>query len=146
MEMIQWTTTDLPVDYDLPISTIMTVHAWSANIDDSLDAIEKTLAKRKIASLPIVDSKGKIFGVVSWRDLLRCRVSKTNLRAIQAWEICVFKPLIVGPDVPIYEVARMMLEQKISDAIVEEAGVIKGVVSSFDFVQRLLDRDLKSKK
>jgi CBS domain-containing protein len=141
MDMNHWTTTDLPVDYDLPISAIMMSHVWSANIDDSLAVIEEILAKRKISSIPILDSKGKVHGVVSWRDLLRSRVSKTNLRTVQAWEICIFKPLVVRPETPIHEVARIMLEQKVTDAIVMEDGVIRGVVSTFDFVQRLLDRD-----
>jgi CBS domain-containing protein len=141
MDMNQWAPTELPVDYDLPISAIMTIHSWSANIDDSLADIEKILAKRKLASLPVVDSKGKIYGVVSWRDLLRCRVSKTNLRSVQAWEICIFKPLIVRPDVSIQEVAKMMLEQKISDVVIMEDDRIKGFVSTFDFVQRLMDRE-----
>jgi predicted transcriptional regulator len=141
MDMNQWATTDLPADYDLPISAIMTTHAWSANIDDSLAAIEEMLAKRKISSVPILDSKGAIFGVLSWRDLLRCRVSKTNLAAVQAWELCIFKPLIVSPNTAIHEVAKLMLEEKVSDAVVMEHGMIKGFVSTFDFVQRLLNRE-----
>lgn len=141
MDMNQWTTTELPVDYDLPVSTIMTTHAWSANIDDSLAEVEKIMAKRNLASVPIVDSKGTIFGIVNWRDLLRCRATKTNLRAVQAWEICSFKPIVVSPDLPIHKVAKMMLEREIPDVVVMEDGYIKGFVSTFDFVQRLLEKE-----
>jgi len=140
MDTRQWATTDLPVDYKLPISTIMTTHAWSAHVDVSLAEVENIMAKRNLTSVPIMDSKGTIFGIVNWRDLLRCRAAKTNLRAVQAWEVCSFKPIIVGPDTAIHEVAKLMLEQEIPDVVVMEDDCIKGFVSTFDFVQRLLER------
>jgi CBS domain-containing protein len=141
MDMNQWIATELPVDYTLPVSTIMTTHAWSASIDDSLAEVEKIMAKRNLASVPIMDSKGIIFGIINWRDLLRCRAAKTNLRAVQAWEICSFKPIAVGPDTSIQEVAKLMLEKEIPDVVVMEDGSIKGFVSTFDFVQRLMSRE-----
>lgn len=142
MNKSQWTTAtaELPVDYTLPVSTIMTVHAWSANIDDSLAEVEKIMAKRNLTSIPVMDSKGAIFGIVNWRDLLRCRAAKTNLRAVQAWEICGVKPLVVHPDDSIHAVAKMMLEREVPDVVIMENGSVKGFVSTFDFVQRLLDR------
>lgn len=132
---------ELPIDYDLPVSAIMTMHLWSASIDDSLAEIEKMMAEKNLASIPIMDSKGTIFSIVNWRDLLRCRASRVNLRAIQAWEICGSKPLMVEPGTPIQEVARMMLEKEVPDVVVMEHGLIKGHVSTFDFVQRLLNRE-----
>lgn len=141
MNLNQWTTQELPVDYDLPVSTIMITHAWSASIDDTLAEVEKIMAKRNLASVPVMDSKGTIYGIVNWRDLLRCRAAKTNLRALQAWEICASKPIVVSPDTRIHEVAKMMLEQEIPDVVVMEYGEIKGFVSTFDFVQRLLDHE-----
>jgi len=138
METNQRVATDLPVEYTLPVATIMTVQTWSASIDDSLAEVEKTMAKQKLTSVPIMDSKGTIYGIVNWRDLMRCRAVKTSLHSVQAWEICSCKPIIVAPDVPIHALAKMMLEQEIPEAIVMEDGCIKGFVSTFDFVQRLL--------
>jgi CBS domain-containing protein len=141
MDLNRWTTKELPVEYDLPVSTIMTTHAWSASIDDSLAEVEKIMAKRNLASVPVIDSKGVIYGIVNWRDLLRCRAAKTSLRSLRAWEVCASKPIIVSPDVPIHEVAKLMLEKEVPDVVVMDGDQIKGFVSTFDFVQRLLFRE-----
>ena len=139
MDLNSWTTKELPVEYELPVSTIMTTHAWSANIDDSLADVEKVMATHNLASVPIVDAKGVIYGIVNWRDLLRCRAAKTSLRSLQAWEVCASKPIIVSHDTPIHEVAKLMLEKEIPDVVVMDGDQIKGFVSTFDFVQRLMD-------
>ena len=141
MNLTQWTAKELPVEYELPVSTIMTTHAWSANIDDSLADVEKTMARLSLTSVPVIDAKGAIYGIVNWRDLLRCRAAKTNLRSLQAWEVCSSKPVAVRPDMPIHEVAKLMLEKEITDVIIMDGNQIKGFVSTFDFVQRLLDRE-----
>ncbi len=141
METNQRFATDLPVEYTLPVSTIMTVQTWSASIDDTLAEVENTMAKRKLTSVPIMDSKGTIYGIVNWRDLMRYRASRTSLHSLQAWEICSCKPLVVAPDLPIHAVAKMMLELETPDAIVMEDGCIKGFVSTYDFVQRLLKQE-----
>jgi CBS domain-containing protein len=140
MDLHNWTINEVPVEYELPVSTIMTTHAWSANIDDSLADVEKIMATRNLASVPVVDTNGGIYGIVNWRDLLRCRAAKTNLRSLQAWEVCASKPIIVSPDLPIHAVAKLMLENEIPDVVVMDGDQVKGFVSTFDFVQRLLDR------
>jgi CBS domain-containing protein len=132
---------DVPISSDLPVSAIMTTHAWSASVDDTLAEVEKLMTAHNLSSVPIMDSKGTIFGIVGARDLLRCRAARTNLRAVQAWEICSCKPIEVGPEVSVQEVARLMLEKEIPYVIVMESGLIKGFVSTFDFVQRLLERE-----
>jgi CBS domain-containing protein len=141
MNNSNWISMDVPVSYDIPVSAIMTTHAWSASVDDTLSEVEKIMVTRNLSSVPIVDSKGTIFGIVSSRDLQRCRAAKTNLRAVQAWEICSYKPIEVGPEVSVQEVAKLMLEKEVAYVIVMENGFIKGFVSTFDFVQRLLERE-----
>jgi CBS domain-containing protein len=131
---------DMHVSEDFSISTIMTPYVWSASIDDTLADIKKILATRDVSSVPIMDSKGTIFGIVSSRDLLRCGAAKINLRAVQAWEICGDKPIEVGPDASVHEVVKLMLEKEIPHVLVVDNGFVKGFVSTVDFVQRLLER------
>lgn len=140
MDLNSWVTNELPVDYALPVSTIMITHAWSAGVNDSLAEVEKIMAARSLTSVPVVDAEGSIYGIVNWRDLLRCRAAKTNLRSLHAWEVCASKPIVVSPDVPIHVVAKLMLEREIPDVVVMDGDQVKGFVSTFDFVQRLLDR------
>jgi len=140
MDLNSWTVKELPVEYELPVSSIMTTHAWSASTNDSLADVEKIMATRSLASVPVIDANGDIYGIVNWSDLLRCRAAKTSLRSLRAWEVCASKPIVVPPDLPIHEVAKLMLENEIPDVVVMDGDQIKGFVSTFDFVQRLLDR------
>lgn len=141
MNKSDWGSTDVPVNKDLAVSCVMTTHAWFASVDDTLATVEKIMTMQNLSSLPIMDSKGTIFGIVSSRDLLRCRAAKTNLRAVQAWEICTYKPIEVGPDATVQDVAKLMLEKEIPYVIVMDNGSVKGYVSTFEFVQRLLKRE-----
>ena len=52
----------------------------------------------------------------------------------------VLKSIEVSPDASVHEVAKLMLEKEIPHVLVVDNGFVKGFVSTFDFVQRLLER------
>ena len=57
---------------------------------------------------------------------------------MQAWQRCSYKPITVGADTPISDVARMMIDSKIHHVVVTDTQGIAGVVSSLDFVRAFL--------
>jgi CBS domain-containing protein len=121
---------------DKPISYMMTKSVQTADTEDTVERVEELLRSHRLSSVPVVDAKGVIFGIISASDLLRFHSMRKNPKAVRAWEMCTYKPLEVGPATPVGEVARLMVENKIHHVIVSEDRSIQGFVSSLDFVEQ----------
>jgi signal-transduction protein with cAMP-binding, CBS, and nucleotidyltransferase domain len=121
---------------DKPISYMMTKSVWTVDSQDTVEHVEEILSSHRISSVPVVDSKGVIFGIISASDLVRFHAAQNNSKAVRAWEIGTHKPLEVGPTAPIGEVARLMAKNKIHHVVVSEHGSIMGIVSSLDFIEQ----------
>lgn len=115
--------------------TVRTV--WS---EDTVEKVDAFLGAHGLSSVPVVDGKGAVFGIISAGDLVRFHAAKKNAKAVRAWELCTYKPVEVGPATPEREVAQLMLKKKIHHVLVTERGVLKGVVSSLDFVEQYVLR------
>ena len=121
---------------DKPISYIMTKTVQTANTEDTVERIEELLNLHGLSSVPVVDSKGMLFGIISTSDLLHFRSTGKNPKAAHAWEICTYKPIEVSSTTPVGEVAKLMVKNKIHHVVVSENKLIKGFVSSLDFVEQ----------
>jgi signal-transduction protein with cAMP-binding, CBS, and nucleotidyltransferase domain len=121
---------------DKPISYMMTKNVWTADTEDTVEKVDELLNAHRLSSLPVVDSKGVIFGIISAPDLVHFHSARRNPKAVRAWEICTYKPIEVDPTTPVGEVAGLMVKNKIHHVVVTENGSIKGVVSSLDFVEQ----------
>lgn len=61
-------------DFDTPVETIMTKeNLITAKMGISLDGAEDVLKQHKIEKLPIVDDKGKLTGLITYKDILKNR-------------------------------------------------------------------------
>ena len=85
-----------------------------------------------------LESKRTIVGAISASDLLQFHALGQDPTAVRAWQRCSYKPIIVSPDTPVSEVARLMIESKIHHVVVIDNDGIAGVVSSLDFVRTFL--------
>lgn len=56
---------------EIPVASAMSREVWSASPSDSLAAAERLMAEKKVRRLPIVDSEGKLVGIVSLHDVAR---------------------------------------------------------------------------
>ena len=50
------------------------------------------------------------FGVISAADLMQFNAQGRGPTSVRAWQLCTYKPISVGPDTPMGEVARLMVE------------------------------------
>jgi len=119
-----------------PISHMMTKSLHTADTEDTVERVEELLDTHHLHSVPVVDSKGVIFGIISAVDLLHFHSMRKNPKALRAWEICTYKPIEVGPDTPVIEVARLMVKHRIHHVVVTQNRSILGLVSAFDFVEQ----------
>lgn len=115
---------------------MMTKSVWTVDTQDTVERVEELLNSHHVSSVPVVDSKGIIFGLISASDLLHFHSAQKNPKAVRAWEICTYKPIEVGPATAIGEVARLMVKNRIHHVVVSENRSIQGFVSSLDFVEQ----------
>ncbi len=124
-----------------PISDMMTKSVWTANTEDTIDKVEDLLNLHRISSVPVVDSEGVIFGIISAPDLIHFHAERKNAKAIRAWEICMHRPIEVSPSMPIGDVAKLMVNNRIHHVVVTENRRVQGFVSALDFVEQYVLQD-----
>ena len=120
---------------DKPISSLMEKHVTVVDIDDTVDRVKEILDSHKLSCVPVVDSKGNCFGVISATDLVHFHTMRKNQKAERAWEVCTHKVIEVSPDISVKEAAELMVKNKIHHLVVTENKSIKGIVSSIDLVR-----------
>jgi CBS domain-containing protein len=121
-----------------PISELMTDTPQCVDTEATVENVEHFMASHKLASVPVKDQDGAIFGILSAPDILAFHAARRNPRTVRAWELCTYKPLRVAPDAPISEVAAMMMANKVHHVLVMQGDALRGVVSSLDFVKLCL--------
>ena len=83
----------------------------------------------------MIDADRTAIGVVSGADLLKFHAQGRDPLAVPAWQLCSYKPISVGIDTPVHEVARLMVDRHVHHVVVTEGSSVVGVVSSLDFVR-----------
>lgn len=125
---------------DKTISSLMTRNILTVDVEDTVEKVEAIMDTHKLSCVPVIDSQGGCFGVISLTDLLHFHVlhKNQNQKAERAWEVCTHKVIEVGPDMSVKEAAELMTRNKIHHIVVVENKSIKGIVSSIDIVNEYL--------
>jgi CBS domain-containing protein len=58
-------------DPNTPVREAMTRNVASVKPDDSLDEVERIMSGQQVRRVPVVDDKGRIFGIIAQADLAR---------------------------------------------------------------------------
>jgi CBS domain-containing protein len=117
---------------------MMTKSLWTALENDTVEKVGELMARHHLSSVPVVDSQGAIFGIISNADLLRFHDARGNPKVTRAWELCTFRPIEAGPATPAIEVARLMVKHRVHHVVVTENRKVVGFVSALDFVEQFL--------
>ncbi|MBI3286101.1 MAG: CBS domain-containing protein [Burkholderiales bacterium] len=121
------------------ISAILDKPTRTVGMDDSVETVEAVLRMHQVSAVPVVNGEtGAVVGIISARDLVRFHAAKKDAATLRAWEICSYKPLEVGPDARLSDVARLMVTHGIHHVVVTDQQQVKGIVSSLDFVKRYI--------
>ena len=123
---------------DRPVAEMMTKSVWTALENDTVEKVGELMTRHHLSSVPVVDSQGAIFGIVSNADLLRFHDARGNPKVTRAWELCTFRPVEAGPATPARQVARTMVQHKVHHVVITEDRKVVGFVSALDFVEQFL--------
>ena len=132
----------------LLVRDVMTKDIVTLGRNEKLNVADDVMRLGRIRHLPIIDDDGALAGIVSQRDLFHSGL----LRALgygshakeRAMELLVLKEAMktdvttIGPEAPLTEAAKLMLEQKIGCLVVVEGKKIVGILTESDFVKLAL--------
>ena len=126
---------------DLMSSEVATLHR-----NDQLSIADDVMRLGRIRHLPVLDDEEQVVGIVSQRDLFRGALARALgygahaqqklLGQLLVKEIMTNDPISIGPDAPLAEAARLMLERKVGALLVVETGRLIGILTESDFVKR----------
>ena len=126
---------------DLMSTEVVTLHR-----NDQLSIADDVMRLGRIRHLPVLDDDDQVVGIVSQRDLFRGALARALgygahaqqklLGQLVVKEIMTNDPISIGPDAPLGEAARLMLERKVGALLVVEAGRLVGILTESDFVKR----------
>jgi len=104
---------------------------------------------KQIRRMPVVDSKGKLIGIVSDKDLLNAGPSDAT--SLSVWEINYLvgkitvkkvmtkNVLAINENTPIEEAARIMVDNKVGGLPVMSGNMIVGIITESDLFKVLLE-------
>lgn len=146
------------------IRDIMKTEVATVQQEDTLDQVARLLLGKTISGAPVVDSEGKLIGVVSEKDIFHAVFPsyqefyvrpdiwvnydwtdvQDRLKKITVGEIMTRRVFTVEGDEPILKVGAMMLAHHIHRVPVLHAGKLVGIVTRKDIYRSLLRKALGS--
>jgi CBS domain-containing protein len=154
---------------ELTARDIMTENVITIKKDSSIEDLSEVLLKNKISGVPVVDSDGKIAGIVTEADII---VQDTDLHfptyfkllggiiyldslnkfkddlkrhlATKVEDIMVKKVRTITPDTTVSDIAELMLKLKVNRLpVVDEDSNILGIVTRADIVRSMIPKENK---
>src|SRR5271165_5206912 len=108
----------------MSLRSIMTARVVTVEMDDRLAAVKEIFDSTKFHHLLVIDSDGKLAGVVSDRDLLKALSpyvgsAAENARDAatlnkRAHQIMSRKPITLPPEAPIVDAVKLLLANRVS--------------------------------
>lgn len=116
-----------------------------------LPEARRLLRQRRIRRLPVVDAAGRLVGIVTEGDINRVSDSHvTDVRDYNLYhrvsdlpigEIMTREVVTSTPDMPIIEVARLLLDHRIGGVPVVEDDQVVGVVTESDLFRLIVSQE-----
>jgi CBS domain-containing membrane protein len=134
----------------LRVRDVMTHDPKTLGRNDQLSLADDLMQQERIRHLPVLDEDGELVGIVSQRDMFRGALARAlgygetaqrrMLGMLVVKEVMSTQLATVGPDVPIADAARTMVDRKIGCLPVVEGGKLVGILTESDFVEVLAGR------
>jgi CBS domain-containing protein len=114
----------------------MTSDVVTVEIPGNRDDVLKILKRTGISGVPVI-KEGKLIGIITRRDLLR-KSEETQLGLLMTPD-----PVIIAPDAPISEAARLLSSHNIRRLPVVEDEQLTGLISTADLIHAIATLRIK---
>lgn len=126
----------------------MTKNVISLGVNSSVMDAAELLRERNIRQFPVIDSKAKLVGILSDRDVRDAMPSKFipgdmapekggGLYTLRAEDIMTLDPITVSSDTTMDMVAEMLVKNKVGGLPVVDKGELVGIVTQADVMRFL---------
>lgn len=129
---------------DLRVCDVMTQEVTTLKRNDQLSLANDIMQLGRVRHLPVLEDDGRLAGILSQRDLFRGALAhalgygqhaqRKMLDSLLVKEVMSSDVITTGPDTPLVEAARVLLERKIGCLPVVEGGQLVGILTEADFV------------
>lgn len=126
------------------VAELMQQRVQSVAPDMSVAELVRVMADAHVSGLPVVDSAGRVVGVVTSTDVLQASAEAGDERAraglfrnTTASDLMTRQPLTIAPDADVREAAQQMLYAEVRRLFVVEAGQLVGVISQTDIAHAM---------
>ncbi|MFT5287673.1 MAG: CBS domain-containing membrane protein, partial [Planctomycetota bacterium] len=112
---------------------------------DKLMTADDIMNLGRVRHMPVLDSEGRIAGVLSQRDMFRGALARAlgygqhaqaKLRGLLSVKaVMTTNPVTIGPDELLSEAARILNEKKLGCLLVVEGEKLVGIITEGDFVR-----------
>ena len=148
----------------LSAKDIMTRQVITVTPDTEIAQAAKLLLEKRINGLPVVDQGGKLVGILCQSDLIaqqkdiplpslftlldgfmpltslkRLDREVEKIAATKVADAMTPKPVSVGPDSPIEDIAALMVDKSFHTLPVVEQGQLVGIVGKEDILRTLIN-------
>jgi len=133
----------------LRVKDVMSRELCVVRRNDQLAVADALMKQGRIRHLPVLDEDGTVCAVVSQRDLFRGallralgyggRAEESMLKQVAVKEAMSSEIHTTGPETPVAEAARMMIERKVGCLPMVEGSALVGIVTETDFVKLVAD-------
>jgi CBS domain-containing protein len=124
------------------VADLMRKPVWTIYPDATIEEALVTLADYHISALPVVDTKGRMVGVISSTDLIVAEAEATHKDALRdlaedtaVREVMTPRVLTIGPEADVREAAEHMLYADVHRLFVTEEDRPIGVISASDIAR-----------
>lgn len=113
----------------------------TAEPEDSLGSVSRTLAENRIGAIVILDGNEKVCGIVSERDIVRQVAARGADALDQPISVCMTKKVVsCDRQSTIDEVMGIMTRNKFRHIPVIEGGKLAGIISIGDVVKHKIEQ------
>lgn len=131
------------------VADIMTANPVTITKGSSVYSALDVMSQVGCHHLPVIGSEGHLIGIISandcrraldwpllWHDHWR---EDSRARAITVGSMMTTAPIVIEPDAPVYEAARLMLEQDIRCLPVMRAETLVGILTTSDILMAFIN-------
>ena len=112
---------------------------YSLGENDTLKTTSEALAKNNLGAMPIINSSGKVIGIISERDIAR-KIHQENFSNNELVTNIMTKKIIsCDLNISVTELMETMTEKKIRHMLIMNNDELKGIVSIGDVVNHLIE-------
>lgn len=118
------------------VADVMTGRVVTLSPHHSFNDVAHLMSDRYFRHCVVVDTHGKVVGVISDRDILRSLARNANSRTKSLDQIMTRNPITVMRNTPILDALAKIVSKRINCLpVVEEDGSVCGIVTSTDLLK-----------